>query len=913
MKHHEIRSLSFRVSADCPSFPHECSVMALPPAWKQLLRQALAQAGNRPIDQVRLPIGVLNKAVRMLIPDISSITPSADLDKVQTWLYGYGDEPATTQALRLILRAWINTAFTEVLEQQRDQLADALADHELRWEKRTLDLAQWEIGDEGTAIIPKQQQELDGFILLPDLVATRLSSHEMTFSWGEQSIRFRRVPVYAREIELISWPPLEYTDDDGVIWPYSLVMTLTQQTIPFQSYPVLNCELGIRRWAGPRVSSFPRKEETSVYLADRVPWIDSLHHTRSFQVAPVAWERIPLAERQGQENGSKYRLAWNGGLIRLLDDLHVKPRDKFPTPEELRANPYAAIRAAIEKEGTPSAAIVFRNGIHPAHKVGTGLMPRDRYLFAEQIKQRIGQELIFIDPYRRKDVSFTVPSNVFFAKEPKSSSPSEEIYAQRRSVIAREVAGALSVEIWHQSDRVRQALLTALQHFLGCPLFHVNGERLVSETPELRIQVVARLLGAIGDRLSITSEKKERRQERIREALRQRVRAVESALPTSPQQVLAFIELDNEEAFQSDDDPKPALRKGFAIRLRLTQFITPYQEDPMWSKQRKHKEQTQLEHRADSAVRDLFRQLGLLAFPPTIILKTALEEIRMPDPLHYLGVWAIKQYRESSATHIAQVVPVFVHMDSSSTEVVALAPGFETWLSYPDALLALAQDQYLGYQQSEEVLRFVLTTLERYLPAFGDTLLCCHAQNLRGIWPWLTNEKITKRLHLPLSAYPRLRIVRERTGEHETAEWYAQGENTPYASSAGIFQIGESGHVFASIQDKPPAGKRSKDSSKVLSRVGKDKEKQPKTFPPDPTTPAWNAGIGEMTFSGAHSKEAPLYLGLTNQLRHGFASQYEYPTVLPFPLHLAKLMEQYVLPLPVIAQHRSREESQESV
>ena len=209
-------------------------------------------------------------------------------------------------------------------------------------------------------------------------------------------------------------------------------------------------------------------------------------------------------------------------------------------------------------------------------------------------------------------------------------------------------------------------------------------------------------------------------------------------------------------------------------------------------------------------------------------------------------------------------------MDTLSTDVVALVSGFKSWLSYPDALLALAQDHYLGYKQPEDALRFIMTTLQRYLPSFKDTLLCCHAQNLQGVWPWLANDQITKRLPPLLAAYPRLRILRERTGEHETAEWYAQSETTPYAFSTGVFQIGDSGQVFASIQDKPPTAKRSKDLSKLSPRIGKDKQGQPKLFNPDPTVPAWNPGISEMTFCGNNPTEAELYAALANQLRHGF-------------------------------------------
>ena len=84
-----------------------------------------------------------------------------------------------------------------------------------------------------------------------------------------------------------------------MVWPYSVLLTLTLQTIPFQNFPVLHCDIGIRRWAGPKVY-LPKKVETSVYLLDQVPWIEGLAHNQCFQVAPIKWGYIPANQGTGQ-------------------------------------------------------------------------------------------------------------------------------------------------------------------------------------------------------------------------------------------------------------------------------------------------------------------------------------------------------------------------------------------------------------------------------------------------------------------------------------------------------------------------------------------------------------------------------------------------------------------------------------
>ena len=200
---------------------------------------------------------------------------------------------------------------------------------------------------------------------------------------------------------------------------------------------------------------------------------------------------------------------------------------------------------------------------------------------------------------------------------------------------------------------------------------------------------------------------------------------------------------------------------------------------------------------------------------------------------------------------------------------------------------------------SNEIHEFFLETLERCLPAFGDTILFCHAQNLRGTWRWLNNEHFTRTLPRELAHHARLRIVRLRTGEHEIPEWYAQSEKDLYGSSQGIFTIGDSGHIFASVQEKPPSAMNlSKELSKVLPRTRADKKTQTaKVYQPRPDVAAWNAGIGEMTVACANPGDAFLCAVMANELRHHFASHFGSPTILPLPLHLASLLQEYVLPL----------------
>lgn len=903
-KYNQLRPLAFSMNLEAvvsqPEFTaYPFWTLGLPGDLKQDLLKALAKATNRPLAKVHLPVQILNSAARMLIPNLIAIEQYAGRTNTHSWLYGFigpdGEQPASPDAILLLVQAWIQTAFPKIQPATLRSIVQQLTARSFQWKRETMDLTHWNYAKNGTATPYEKNSNRSGFMLWPDLIAARLAQAEL--EWGHHILKFKRVPTSPGQhgVELVSWPPLEEHENDCV-WPYSVLLTFTLQTVPFQSFPVLYCSVGIRRWAGPQVY-LPGKIETSVYLLDQVPWIQGLPNNQCFQVAPIRWVSVPENKETGDKGGS--RLGWGSNLIPLLNELHIG-KNVFPDPQVLANNPYSFLQSAqmSSQPPVPTAAIVYREGLKPAHEAGIGFMPRDRSYFAEKIAAILQPEFAFIPPYERRTYELLPVFNPFFEEKKKVKKPpteAEVLQAKNRATTERlksvhAAVPSLKIIIRYQSKEVHIALRNAIEDLLGSP-----------DSQRAFFTIESQPLGALGEKLSVKAGSPVTLYDRQREAISQRAADIAAQLTPAAGDIGVLIELDNEDGFDDGYDPKPALRIGFGRKGYHTQFITPQSAEVKSAKKSKDQIDTQLKERARAAVRDLLRQFGVIGSLPAIQSKLNKKQenlLNIPAPLHYLGAWLIKSTK-ASPTHIAQEIPVLVHMASNSWGIEVLAPGWDDWLSYRKAQLTLLTQPAVKVFKPEEITQFLLETLDSCLPNFGDTILFCHAQNLRSTWKWLGNELITKALPEELKQHDRLRIVRLRTGEPETPEWYAQKGLDEFGFASGIFEMGFGGQVFAGLQKKPLTMKElSVGASKALPQKKVDKKTQEeKVFDPRPDVRAWNPGICEFTISCSRPEDALMCAVVTNELRDHFAAHFRSPTVYPIPLHLASLLNPYVLPL----------------
>ncbi|MBH8567147.1 DUF3962 domain-containing protein [Nostoc sp. CENA67] len=882
MSYDELRTLSFRLKEGI-KLQHNFQILNLP--GKSELLQLQSELSGRPLDRTTIPISLLNKAMRALVPDLIYIAANAGRSGETPWLYS--ETAINPQALYLILNAWVQTQFSRASDARKRQVLEQLQPAQLYWRPTQVNTAKWTVGDNGTANLGNDDQ----FILLPYILAAQFSSPDVSLRFGSETLHFRRAPLPPgiKGAEIVSWKPLEY---EG--WYWSVVITFTVQTVPFQNFPVIHADISLRRWESKPITYLPRNKETSVYLLTSVPWLEGLHNSQSFQVAPIGWGRLPSS--QTEQGNSQYGWTWGSNLTALLDRLNRQ--HPFPTPQNIVDDP----ASALNLNDHPNAALVYRNGIKPAHEVEPGFGPVDRRELAEQIAELLQSEWEFVAAPERVKYSPKIPINPFLPDTTaKKLNSEEEFQNQRCHAISKTIGEQLTVEIWYQRSSTRDTLIHTLRQFLGISELESFPYKFPNVNLTLNIQEYN--LGELGDVLqldkSITNKIEQRR-----EAITQRCEEVEAKVPQASCVTVAFIELDGPDKFAENADPKDALRMGFAVKESWTQFISTDNTG-------------NLSHRAKNGFLDLLRQLGVQAQPPKIVITIPHSSQQMiatppqvtqkalPEKLNYVALWMIKHNSSTSSDGSIQRVPVMVHMSSDTTEIKAIAPGLgNTWLPYREALLKIGQGEVENYQRQEEaVMRFIKPKLKDVL-SLGDTLLLCHAQNIRSVWKWLQNGNITldkiafgeeKPLDISRFHSNKLRIVRVRDSQnHETPEWYAQKDGDGHGFSEGIFKMGE--RVFASTYNTPKQFQLNRNLSKASSWTSiSRKTKEEKIYDASPDVYYWNPGLVELTVACIQPNDDPiLWAAVTHELRH-LALHYDEPLKLPWPLHLARLMEDYVL------------------
>lgn len=820
-------------------------ILGMPHQWQEMiwkLKDLAAKAGN--IRQPSVP--ALNQLLTALFPQLISVEmPKPD----KVWLYSR--EAIDPLHIQMVFSTWLKEEYGRLKVQFRTEIEYEILAVKLDWEYKNKNLLtdtqnKWNTAD----TVP------ESFSLLPELLGECLSEPGFTIDFNTSSLSFRRAPNPTGRggSELISWIPETFKNH-----AYSIYLRFTLQTIPYQAFPVIHLDMGIRRWVSLNDVKIPGGNH-SVYLLAEFPGLKSTTSSRRFQVASIKWKKT--------EEG--FKLAWNNLLPELFERIYLN--QTLPTPEELNHKPLNY----LNNSGV-NAVITFQNKMHVwEHKVLPGLTPLDRRKICEQIAPKLHESFNLIHteaPERVRGLRFKNTGNVFFPPKPTDKIEEIESNTNRRKAVAQTAGPNLRLEIWYLSETVRDALFKRLAQILGfeeCrnPDFsgshHFNSE-------ELSVQIKFYELGDLANKLdSLNGTDKE-----IKRATQARADQVTRETDSSELTGIgkkylagAFIELPGADNFESHTDPKTALRAGFARTSRFTQFITPAEEG--------------LDHRTKMSGLDLLRQFGVQSGTP------GYDSRLFPRTVDYAAFWLFKPREDGQ-----YFVPMFLHMSGETGEVNATAFGFGDFLSYPEFLLNLGTPnkmKILGFKDKWQIPGIVKDWLKKVCTG-PDLLMMVSAQNARNAWSWLTNPQMgvdqvsfEKNQELDISNFKGLRILRVREAmQSETPEIYAfkekpDGElqNDDVSFTQGLFQVSD--RVYYSVGSKP---KQRTNLRRLASKAD------------DPDLQAWNPRIIELTAACLQQGDDPKFWTMLAHRLRDSAVQFDDALSLPLPLNLLKTASKY--------------------
>lgn len=849
-----LRTLAFRLSPEVKQLPFSCQTLAFPARWSAIVDDLRAAVRTHRPSQYGPRIKALKQLALALFPQLIS---AEDYPRAGTnWLYSTARIEA--EHLQLIFSTWISAGFSSLGLQLPGDLDKELYEAPLVWSEETHDLAGVTANRWGTATLTFSKS----FDLIPELLADNISRRGVVFDYHSRPLEFRRAPSAGNGVELISWPPLQFKN-----CAYSIFFKFTLQTVPFQPFPLVYCDMGIRRWVSATDAHLGRGDH-SVYLLTRLAGVEANDHTQRFQMASVRRKKMKEVSEGGEEQSS-WQTVWDDLLPELFAAIY--PTHRLPTADDLTREPLAFVNRR-----DLSAAIVVNN-LMPAyqHSVRHGLTPVDRSHLTAQLAERI-KPLGFahVDaPHRVTAKAVSSTRNVFFPPPKQTKKEIKDQAAEVRRAVAVATGGRARFELWYQSSTVLDALVNEVSQTFGVK--HPGkefrrGKHFEWGTPELSLELRAYSLGDLANELEGAKRDRRRALWRRAEEVVSKVSAetTNNSHSRSGLSVAAFVELADASNFK-DGDPKDALRAGFAQAGRVTQFITP--------------SEAELTHRAKMSLLDLLRQLGVQSGLPAPSKKV------FSRPLSYAAVWLYKPYEDAK-----RYLPMMLWMTADGSEVRATASGLNEFLPYPLFLKRLAEREAAAYITHAERGR-VPVLISQWLEEVrddSDLLLLAHSQNTRGAWNWLQDGRITpdyltfgdeNRL-TPVSEWAGLRVVRVRDSVgSETPESFAQRERVEGEShedsisfTQGLFESGN--RVFYSMTGKP------KQRIKLSRKASKSR---------NPDLQAWNARIVELTVACIQENDEPQHWGmLAHRLREA-AVHYDDPMTLPLPLHLLITAKQY--------------------
>jgi hypothetical protein len=615
----------------------------------------------------------------------------------------------------------------------------------------------------------------------------------------------------------------------------------------------------------------------SVYMAPTVPYLSGLENSRHFCRAS-----IKLTAQKDADGHRVYQPRWDESLAQVLEEAGCLSR--LPNPQQLHDKPMDYLHREDE-----TAAIVYSPGMLTFEKVSAGLSLTDREPLAAWVTETLKPHLHLVDPLPRQNSTvYKGLSGIINGPIPPEQ-------------IASVVGDQLDIELLTDTTRATAYALERLATRLGLELPAV--EQLTDQQVLIQTGPLT-----IGLRRLATSEicagldRDAHGSRNPKAAVEARIDLIQDKLGSASHPTICLVEIAKADAYTGSsrgDDPKFAIRHGLLRTGRLSQFVNPVEETKRPAKDNPDKEPSDPNReRFASAVDELFRQLGIRPQPfPSPVVGT------LDRPPALLAIWMIRQ-NKGRTWGVARQLPVAVLIDPTGANITVRAPDVD-WQPLHTGLLAIGT-KYVNVERkfsSEDTIRFVKGTITEAARGYPDVLLLTHAQNLRSAWTNISNTRIELDVlglgaatPQPISDLPGLRHVRIRTGlSGETPDCFGVTDiDTGQPQGLWKFLLPR---LFGSTSGKPVS------ASGALKGVSKfiPGEHNGKPTAPKPKAQVWNAQFIELFVAAIQDGDKPEHwAALSHELRNA-APYSKVTTILPWPLHLAEQIEEYLLPTKITA------------
>ncbi|GAB3487549.1 pPIWI_RE module domain-containing protein [Amycolatopsis cihanbeyliensis] len=874
-----ITPCAYEPDPDVGPWIEDFQVMMFAEQWRTELTDLSALGWRSREPFAGLPVRKLDNLLRAVAPDVLAIGRGAAADSSVPWLYAREQVPADVVMPAFL--SWVAELRPESEHQSATRrVLEAVRHTELEWTSCSVELSGTDVSPGGTALPHRRL-----YTLLPELLALRLAERPFRAEGADRDTWFR---VVRREhgAELISWPPQKYRKD-GLDHYYSAMLQITVHNVPFTPSFRVHVSSGIRRWSTRTPIWVPRGRGATVLFDLPFPWQEDSHARQLRLVGNV----MKFSLQEG-------RYTWRGhSSVEILDNLDIVRR--YPKPDDLIAAP----QEWMVGQGDVAAAVVHSTAMGQ-HKIGTGLMPGERAQLDDWVADGLRPWFRRVSSLSR---AFRVTKPVLLPKVPRTD-PVRRAAVELRAVTARRAAlraalagEPLRIDIVTIYPETQKHLVRQLALLLGVDMAGF-GDGCVRRwsVDGLEIEITLSDAGSLGNGLTAPRET-ESTDARAAEALRARRAAVAAQFPRrTGRPGLALVEIPGADRFTvPGSDPKFALRLGFADTGRLSQFIQVADDrtaDPAT--------------RAEAACRDGFRQLGASSAP------AHRAGTGIPPDLQYVALWVVRKQATAMTRRASRhLVAVRIRPSASEHPVEGWDERTQDWIPYCDLLVSLASYSELeadgpvsGVRRTYPTVDDERADVERRVRAIlfqvrdRPTLLLVNAGNMRDSWRWLGNRTLVKDT-LGFSGEPDQRLgafgehlravlLRDRNSREEVPQWYAPGrDNDTPGFGVGLWASRDAppdNRVFVSTADVP---RNFPKIPRGLRKLGREPGATSA-----PTVTAWNPQYLELTVLGCHAADDPVaWAAVSHQLR--FHDDYV-PLAQPLPMHLAKLVDEYLNPQP---------------